>query len=277
MGEDRRYTEDEITSIFKKAAEELESASKSMQSGAGLTLNEMKEIGGEVGIPAEFIERAALSHQHEVTEHPVKKFMFAPVTVGRSVDLPGTFTDEDWNALIVDLNDTFHAQGQVQVDGAMRRWRVGNLQILVQPSENGHRLRLQSMNENQRAILASSTMLLGMSLFFMLVFAAKGKVTELPELAFLVGFALLGLGVYGVPAIKLPRWQKLRGEQMDGLAERALARANGKLQNAEAQPGHLEKVKPVSHPPESPGIDLSDASGYTEGSDRLDDRVRDRN
>ena len=222
---DRRYSEDEIASIFKQAAFEHKLSLGKVAHSQGLTLAEIQEIGKEAGIPSEFIDRAAIEFDRDVVKHPHKKTLGFPVSVGRTINLPGNFTNDDWDALVSDLNDTFHAQGEIRVEGSRRRWNVGNLQVLVEPADRGHRLRLQSLNETKRSTLLMSTIFIGMGIFFTLLIAAKGDFLDLSKIVFAASFGLIGLGIFGYNAFQLPKWCAERSTQMDGLAKRALKRA----------------------------------------------------
>ena len=114
MSKERRYNEKEIAAIFKQAAKDFELAQQKVQSGEGLTLEEIEEIGKEVGITPEFIARAASKIDQQAHAPSEKKILRLPIEVRRVVDLPDSFSDQDWDRLVVDLHDTFNVVGNIQ-------------------------------------------------------------------------------------------------------------------------------------------------------------------
>ena len=230
----RRYTEQEIAAIFQRAAQEYDSDATNAR-GEGLTLAEMQDIGREVGIPAEFIGRAAAAVDSSVATLPVKKTLGIPVTVGKTLDLPGDFTDADWNALVSDLHDTFHVPGEVTTSGARRQWRVGNLHVWVEPTDTGHRLRMRSLNEFKRMGLLMGGMFFVMGLVFMALVMAKDGPAQFDDLLFAMLFAAGGLSSIGFSVLTLPRWREERAEQMDAIAKRASERASSRIASSRTE------------------------------------------
>jgi hypothetical protein len=55
------------------------------------------------------------------------------ISAAHTVELPGPFTDADWNVLVQDLRHTFNAHGKVSA----RRWSNGNLRVYVEPTPDG--------------------------------------------------------------------------------------------------------------------------------------------
>ncbi len=226
MSPERRYNEQEIAAIFKQAAVDQESEQRNSVPNEGLTLAEIKQIGQEVGITPEYIARAAASVDQTIATPPPSTTLGFPVSVARTVDLPGAFSDDDWNRLVTDLHETFHVHGEVQHNGPFRQWRYGNIQVLVEPTESGHRLRLRTLSDALRGGLMGSLGLILMGLFFMLLVAAKGDfAVDLGKTLFVSMFSVVGLGGLGVTAYRLPRWREERGRQMEAIAARAVERA----------------------------------------------------
>jgi hypothetical protein len=247
MSMERRYNEREIAAIFKQAATDQESAHQRLSRGGGLTLAEIEQIGEEVGITPEFIARAAAA-VHTATPLPVPPpatSLGVPVSVARTLDLPGEFSDEDWDRLVADLHETFQVPGDVQLSGSLRKWRNGELQVLVEPTESGHRLRFHSLNETHRGALLGGLILLVMGLFFMLLVAAKGDFgVDLAKTLMVSLFAVVGLGSMGTAAFRLPRWREAQERQIEEVAARAVRRAGAKsVDNLRAQdPSHLPSL-----------------------------------
>src|SRR5688572_18487425 len=127
---ERRYTEDEVKTIFANAARP--DATHRLGGTAGLTLAELQDIGREAGLSAESVSRAAAildAQPAQVTRH----FFGLPITVGRAIDLGRDMSDPEWERLIVDLRTTFNAQGRLETQGGLRHWWNGNLHVMVEP------------------------------------------------------------------------------------------------------------------------------------------------
>ncbi|MGA7305543.1 MAG: hypothetical protein WBW88_11750, partial [Rhodothermales bacterium] len=125
MSTDRRYSEKEIASIFEHAASAQRAASDHPSAREGLTLDELQMIGAEVGISPEFVTRAAAGLDDHIPEVAPETFLGLPVSASHTVDIPGPFTEDDWDRLVVDLRHTFQARGEITLDGALREWRNG--------------------------------------------------------------------------------------------------------------------------------------------------------
>lgn len=214
---DRRYSEAEVAEIFKQAAEAQQTARRQLPSGEGMTLTDLQEIGREVGIPRELVAQAAQGLDRAGLPAG-RRFLGLPLGVGRTVELGRRLTDEEWDQLVVDLRETFHARGTVRRDGSLRQWTNGNLQALLEPTADGNRLRLRTMNGNARGLMFAGLAMFGIALGPALVaFFSTGLGTAAGELA---PFALAGAALFAVGALRLPRWAQNRARQMEGVAAR---------------------------------------------------------
>ncbi len=148
MSSERRYSQEEISLIFKKASEDQEIAEQATSEGAGLTLAELKEIGGDIGVSTDLIERAARSMEVPdvpfVPARPRETFLGVPISASYEIELPGSLSDDNWHRLVVEMRETFRAQGQIEINGQFRSWRNGNLRISVEPTDTGHLFRMST-------------------------------------------------------------------------------------------------------------------------------------
>lgn len=220
MSNERRYHQEEIAAIFKQAAEVQEAAQRKLSPSEGLTLAELQQIGKEAGITPAFIAQAAAAVDQTSPALPSTTYFGLPISVARTVDLPGPFSDEDWEQLVVDLRNTFQATGEIRRDGSLRQWKNGNLQALIEPTESGHRLVLRTRKGSaQPALLGGLALLmLGLTMILAMGFSRGFRLVDETFIATL--FAVLGLGIGGLRWFGFPaglrsvgsRWSRLPRE-----------------------------------------------------------------
>ena len=224
MSDAHRYSEREIAAIFEQAANAQETAQAGLSSREGLSLSELQEIGSEVGILPEFIARAASTVVGTRATLKTTNVLGFPLTVERTIDLPGPLSDEDWDRLVVDLRETFRASGELRRQGELREWRDGNLHALVEPTDSGHRLRLSTTKGSAGRSLVGGSAFVAIGLIFLIIRLVTGDLAVDPDSLFVGMLAAAGLGMLGVTRYSLPRWAKRRGRQMEEVATRAVER-----------------------------------------------------
>lgn len=230
MHTERTYTEDEVAVIFERAAQAQKTAQQQAHRNTGLTLAELQQIGATAGIDPNFIARAATAMGHLEEVPPPAKHMGIPVGVSRTVNLPGPLSDEAWDQLVVDLRETFEAHGNVRQDGSLRQWTNGNLKVLAEPTREGQRLRLQTMNANGRANIGVGliSLFFGLGILILALALGKGSLVEMLSIVALIVSA--GIANIGYAAFKLPRWAKTRQQQMEAIALHAVEYTNPDLE-----------------------------------------------
>ena len=220
MSADRRYDDDEVSEIFARATamdtSPATSPAKAPSASSGLTLAQLQEIGADIGIPPERIAEAALDVSTRPTSLAQRTFLGAPRSVSRIVPISRALTDDEWSRLVVDLRETFGAEGRIREHGALRTWRNGNLQVHVEPSGDHYRVRMQTLKGDVYTRLFVAGMALVVSTVALLD-AGSSPVRNV-MLAGLIGAA--GIGLVGYTRALLPRWAALRAAQMEGLAQR---------------------------------------------------------
>jgi hypothetical protein len=220
---ERRYTDEEAAAIFQRASEAQHTGQQQLTSGnEGMTLARLQEIGREVGIAPDLVANAATAIDR-VGLATSRRMFGLPIGVGRTIDLGRKLTEEEWERLVVDLRETFDARGRVQREGSLRQWTNGNLQVLLEPTATGHRVRLRTIKGNARSLMVIG---LGGVVYTTIAGAAglvTGLVTDPLQLAF---FALMGAGIFGLGALRVPSWARTRRQQMEEIAERLALVAN---------------------------------------------------
>jgi hypothetical protein len=214
---ERRYSEDEVSAIFERAAEAQQAVRRQLPPGEGMSLVDLRAIGQEVGIPAELVDQAARSIDQTGREAS-RTFLGLPLGVGRTVDLGRRLTDDEWERLVVDLRETFDARGAVRSDGSLKQWTNGNLQALLEPTATGHRLRLRTVLGGARGMMVLGLGTLGVSAGVVIASALTGHVAE--ALAQVGTLMITGASLFTLGAARLPGWAKLRRRQMEGVAAR---------------------------------------------------------
>jgi hypothetical protein len=214
---ERRYNEDEVAAIFERATEAQQTARRQLAPGEGMTLADLKAIGREVGIPPELVAQAARSLD-SAGSPTARRLLGFPIGVGRTVDLDRQLSDGEWERLVVDLRETFDARGRVSAEGRLRQWTNGNLQVLVEPTTTGDRIRLKTVNGNARTLMNAGLAGIGVAAVVFLVSQLGGW--DPGTIRGVTLLASLGAGIFGVGALRLPGWARLRRRQMEGVASR---------------------------------------------------------
>jgi DNA-binding transcriptional regulator YhcF (GntR family) len=213
---DRRFNEEEVAAIFKQATESKQTPQRQLPSGEGLTLAELQEIGQQVGIAPELVARAATSLAEAGTATS-RKFLGLTVSVGRTVELDRKLTEDEWDRLVVDLRETFDRRGTVRVEGSFRQWTVGNLQVLLEPTPTGQRIRMRTVKGSAQAWMMGGMLVSGMAVVATIAATIGGAPNKLSAAAIL---AVIAAGQFSIAALQLPGWARLRRKQMEEIAQR---------------------------------------------------------
>ena len=223
---DRRFTDEEVAAIFKQATEAQPARQPQLQPGEGLTLAEIQEIGRQVGLAPELVAQAATSLSNTGAASS-RQFIGLPVGVGRTVELNRKLSDDEWERLVVDLRETFDARGRLSQEGSLRQWTNSNLQVLLEPAANGHRVRFRTVNGNARAWMRGGLITLGIAAILTIAATVGGTFHSnlallqiTPGLTIAAKVALLGVAQFALGAIRLPRWARLRSKQMEEISGR---------------------------------------------------------
>ena len=236
---DRRYDDEEIAAIFRAAAERAPSAPVPA-SAEGLTLVELQSIGREVGISPDAVAQAALALDVRRAGRS-RTFLGLPVGVERTVTLNRRLSDAEWERLVVELREVFQARGTTRSDGSLRQWTNGNLHVLLEPTATGQRLRFGTLHGGASAAMRAGLAALGVGAVLAVSSAVGGHLADaLSGIELLVG---IGVGMIAAGAIRVPRWARLRGRQMDELASRLALSA-----------GSAQAASPPLPPPDDPRL-----------------------
>jgi hypothetical protein len=216
---EREYNDAEVAAIFERAAKTEPGSLSLPAEGKGLTLAALQDIGREVGISPESIAHAARSLS-QAGRPASRTFLGLPIGVGRMVEFDRPLSDADWERLVADLRETFEARGTVRYDGPFRQWTNGNLQALLEPTPSGHRLRLQTVQGNSRALMTGGIAVLGGATATFIAVALAGSLGNAGSVTGIGFMAVMGLGMFAAGALRIPGWARRRRTQIEGVSAR---------------------------------------------------------
>jgi hypothetical protein len=231
---DRRYNDQEMAAIFRAAAEGQQSPQREVSPEEGLTLADLQAIGREVGISPAAVAQAAQAL--DIRQGAASRMFFGlPIGVARTVNLNRRLNDQEWEQLVVQFRDVFNARGATRSDGSLRQWTNGNLQVLLEPTETGHRLRFRTLHGAARASIGAGFAVLGVTATVAIASAIGGHWGDaIPGIGFLLA---VGVGMIVSGALRLPGWARLRGRQMDALAAQIASPPNSAPPPSSTHPG----------------------------------------
>src|SRR5512144_1325307 len=214
---ERRFNEAEVAAILKRATKADPAGQRQLSAGEGMTLAELQAIGREVGIAPDAIRDAAavVGRSGLATS---RRFLGLPLGVGRTVELNQSLSDDQWERFVVDLRETFDARGVTRSEGSLRQWSNGNLQALLEPTPTGYRVRLRTMRPEARTLMMAGIGFAGVSLASWIGAMIAGIAGQPGKLLDVATFALIGATLFGLGALRLPGWARLRRRQMEEVA-----------------------------------------------------------
>ncbi len=102
-----------------------------------LTLGELQHIGLESGITPELVAEAAATLDLTQENETPSTLLGLPISVGKTVHIGGTLTEDQWLSLVAQMRIIFSAHGKLEHVSSLRSWRNGNLQISLESGPNG--------------------------------------------------------------------------------------------------------------------------------------------
>jgi hypothetical protein len=223
---DRRYTEEEVALILERASQDTPAQSdpgKALEQARGLSLRDVQAIAAEVGIDVAAVERAALAiNRGDLVPAAVRVENGAPIAVSKTIDFGRDIDDRTWARMVVQLQETFSARGKLRTEGAFREWSNGNLRAVLEPTEDGHRLRLSTVNGNARGVRVLGNIgLLATGAAAVVTLAVNSSVgAPAPHGAPWLGIlfpGVMGLAAHLQNYVALRRWGRTRAAQMEAL------------------------------------------------------------
>lgn len=229
---ERRFDDDEVREILIRATEPRDvpaavvPATPASAQGHSLTLAELQDVAREVGIAPARVAEAATALEVERGSSPTETYLGVPISASHVVRLPRMLEPAEWDRFVVHLRDTFDAEGSVRTEGSLQTWSNGNLKVLLEPLDEGARLRFQSMHGMSRSHLEGgvvsvvSGLVLGLTLGALSIFT--GKAIPWGLFATAAAFPVMGVGMYAIGLSKAAEWLPVRRSDFLMLGREAL-------------------------------------------------------
>lgn len=218
---ERRFSDAEVAQIFERATS---GHVVQVTAAEGMTLAELQSIGQEVGIAAEQITRAALSLRPSDAK-PTQRFLGMTTGVGHTVHLARKLTDEEWERFIAEVRETFNAHGTMTSEGSLKRWSNGNLHVLLEPTDAGHRVRFKTVKGNAPWTVGGGLVLTAAGVIGEMTAVLTGVAHDVGLVASFGVVGAIGIGAIATTALRLPGWVRARKDQMEELGARVSAMA----------------------------------------------------
>jgi hypothetical protein len=119
--DERRFTDEEVREILKKAVEKAPAGALAKR--AGLTLAELKSIGGEVGIDPDRLEDAARAVALRDENRP-SHFLGGPMVLHFERRVEGEFDPDDTPEVLSLIRRTMGQQGEVDEIHGSLEWKA---------------------------------------------------------------------------------------------------------------------------------------------------------
>ncbi len=240
---ERRFDDDEVREILDRATEIREtpalpaSAAARAEPGHGLTLRDVQEVAAEVGISPERVAEAAQALLVDRAALPAPRTSFGvPISVAHAVRLPRMLDPDEWDRFVVRLRDTFEAAGEVRTEGSLQTWSNGHLQVLLEPLDEGARLRFQSLDNDSKQYLDGGLAMgvsgLLLAAFMGILSAGAGKPIPMALFGIMAGLPAVGAGMWAVGRAKAAKWLPRRDEEFHRLgaeAQRVVSDGSGRI------------------------------------------------
>jgi hypothetical protein len=123
------------------------------------------------------------------------------------------------------ISHAAEARGTVKYDGPFRQWTNGNLQALVEPTPSGHRLLLQTVKGDSRALMRWGIATLGVATATLIAVGVAGSLSNSGSVVGVGFMATMGLAMFAVGALRLPGWARRRRTQIEEVTARLVIAA----------------------------------------------------
>lgn len=142
MEQKRQFTEKEVARILRDAAE-MQGSTGSLHE-EGVSAAELEKIAAEVGLSRSHVQ-AAMARLDEMDDGQTR-WLGAPPSYEIEAIREGVLTHDQWQAMVAELNATFHQAETGAITGPVRTWywkhELGSVQFTATQNENATRFKL---------------------------------------------------------------------------------------------------------------------------------------
>jgi hypothetical protein len=122
---ERRFNEEEVALIIKRAAELQQSEQTQQEPGNALSLTEVEQIAGEAGIDPRLIRRAALGLDQPTQVNRPSAWLGSPTRLVFERVVDGEIPVEEFEPLIAEIRRTIGDNGLPSILGKSFAWTSG--------------------------------------------------------------------------------------------------------------------------------------------------------
>ncbi len=122
---ERRFNDEEVALIIKRAAELQQTEQTEQETGSALSLTEVEQIAREAGIDPLLIRRAALGLDQPAQTNRPSPWIGAPTRIVFERIVEGEIPVEEFEPLIAEIRRTFGDNGLPSVLGKSLAWSSG--------------------------------------------------------------------------------------------------------------------------------------------------------
>lgn len=233
--EERRFSEEEVRKILKKAVERK--PSQALARREGLSLAELKAIGEEVGIEPSRLEEAARSVIRGDSATPGRRFLGGATVLDFERRVPGEFQPDDTPEILSLIRGVMGHQGEVDEIHGSLEWRVkgdaGDRYVTLSPRHGSTTIRA-SANLSSMAVLTylpGGMMGAVASLIGFLKFFQSGT-----EVGLIVGLAVLPI-LYPILRSIFNRVSSTEADRLEAVVDELARRLEDSADSGPIPPG----------------------------------------
>lgn len=229
MGRDDpdRYSDEDVALILRKATELAGQSDVRGDAAGDLSLEEIKAIGGEVGIDPALIEQAARLVPRRRAETVFERLIGGPSRHRIDARFPTALTQESATHLLSAVRAETDRQGQGQADAAGMSWHseqgASKVSVTAHSDQDGTTVRVAV--DRTQTFLQSAVFVL-MLIFLWFWFNAE-DVASLSDLIVLLGVPVGGLAAARALWASSTRAIEERATALLGTVSRSLADSSG--------------------------------------------------
>lgn len=119
----RRYTDQEVALVIKRAAElQVQESERTDSRASGLSLVELEQVAREAGLDPALVRRAAVDLDTRNSTFPHSKFLGAPSVISIERTIRGEVSADEYEVIVEMLRRAFNDNGLISTLGRSLAW-----------------------------------------------------------------------------------------------------------------------------------------------------------